>query len=168
MKTLEKPNSYRPLLGLLHGLGVTLKNFLRGAVTEQYPEERHEPPERFRGRLFLDHHICIGCTMCEQSCPNGALKMVPWGAISNTAQPQHRDYNLFPQVDIAMCTYCGWCEDVCPTGAIRHTKQFELARYDREHFEYTPEQLSQSEKDLSHTPSPIRGVEAERGQESPR
>lgn len=165
MKTLEKPKAYRPLIGLLHGLSVTLKNFLRRAVTEQYPEERHEPPERFRGRLFLDRHICIGCTMCEQSCPNGALKMVPWGAISNTAKPQNRDYNLFPQVDIAMCAYCGWCENVCPTGAIRHTKQFELARYDRERFEYTPEMLAQ--KDLSTTLTPALSLEG-RGEESPR
>lgn len=147
-KTVEMRNSYRPLVGLLCGLSVTFRNFLRKPVTVQYPEERHELPERFRGRLFLDHNICIGCTMCEQSCPNGSLKMVPWGQLANTAKPQDRDYYLFPQVDIAMCTYCGWCEDVCPTSAIRHTKQFELARYDREHFEYTPEALSKSEEAL--------------------
>lgn len=136
------------MIGALKGMTVTLKNFLRRAVTVQYPEERSALPERFRGRLFLDPNICIGCTMCEQACPNGSLRMVPWGEIENTSKPQGRDYNLFPQVDIAMCTYCGWCEDVCPTGAIRHTPQFELSRYRRDCFEYDPERLSKSEREL--------------------
>lgn len=138
-----------PGLGTLRGMVATLRNFLRPSVTEQYPEERAVLPERFRGRLFLDQNICIGCALCEQACPNGALKMVRWGAIDNTAKPQGRDYNLFPKVDIAMCTYCGWCEDVCPTSAIRHTQQFELSRYHRRSFEYTPELLSKSEERIA-------------------
>lgn len=150
-------NHRLPLLGLLHSLAVTLKNFFRKNVTYQYPEERPELPERFRGRLWLDPNICIGCTMCEQACPNGALRMVPWGQIENTAKPQSRDYNLFPQVDIAMCTYCGWCENVCPTGAIRHTQQFELSRYDREHFIYTPEMLAHSEKEIKSQKIEVQG-----------
>jgi len=157
-------NSRLPLLGALQGLGVTLKNFFRRNVTVQYPEERRALPERFRGRLFLDPNICIGCTMCEQACPNGALTMVPWGKIENVSKPQERDYNLFPQVDIAMCTYCGWCEDVCPTGAIRHTQQFELARYTREGdvFVYNPERLSKGEEEV------LKEIEAALAEERPR
>lgn len=143
------------IVGTLRGLRVTLRNFLRRSVTVRYPEQRNPLPERFRGRLFFDPNICTGCLMCEEACPNGALKMVPWGQITNSAKPQGRDFNLYPQVDVAMCTYCGWCEDVCPTSAIRHTDQFELSRYDRDHFEYTPEMLSESERRLgvprSHT-----------------
>ena len=143
-----------PLWGLLRGMSVTLRNFFRRAVTKQYPEEPMALLERFRGRLFLDPNICTGCTMCEQACPNGALVMVPAGEISNTAHPQN-EYHIFPRVDIAMCTYCGWCEDACPTSAIRHTQQFELARYDRLHFIYSPEALSMSEEALAAEPEKI-------------
>jgi NADH-quinone oxidoreductase subunit I len=165
-----KLNAWLPLLGALQGLSVTLRNFFRRNVTVQYPEERGSIPERFRGRLFLDPNICIGCTMCEQACPNGALVMVPWGKIDNVSKPQERDYNLFPQVDIAMCTYCGWCEDVCPTGAIRHTQQFELARYIREGdvFVYTPERLSKSEEELLREAEPTEVEERPKPEEKPK
>lgn len=146
------------ITGALRGMTVTLRNFFRRAATVPYPEERGPVPERFRGRLFFDPDICTGCLMCEQACPNGALEMVPWDEIHNTAKPQDRDVNLYPQVDIAMCTYCGWCEDVCPTTAIRHTHQFELARTDREHFAYTPEMLAKSEGELLREPSPEPGA----------
>jgi len=147
-----------PILGSLQGMSVTLRNFFRKAVTLQYPEERQSLPERFRGRLYLDQNICIGCRMCEEACPNGALVMVPWGEVTapdgaigkKKAAPQGETL-LFPQVDIALCTYCGWCEYVCPTGAIRHTKDFELSRYDRQHFAYNPDILSHTEKELKES-----------------
>ena len=143
-----------PLLGALRGMGVTLRNFFRRAVTVGYPERRDALPERFRGRLFLDMNICVGCGMCEEACPNNALRMVDWG---ETAQPgkafghpatPRGPIRRHPEVEIAMCTYCGWCEYVCPTGAIRHTPDFELAAYDREHFIRTPEELGVREPKL--------------------
>lgn len=145
------------LLGTLKGMSVTLKNFFRRSVTLQYPEQREELPERFRGRLYLDQNICVGCSMCEEACPNGALVMVPWGeveapsgAIGQEKAAPRGPIKIHPQVDIAMCTYCGWCEYVCPTGAIRHTRDFELARYDRQHYVYDPDTLSRTEVELCH------------------
>ncbi len=143
-----------PLIGALRGMGVTLKNFLRRGITVGYPERRDELPPRFRGRLFLDTNICIGCGMCEEACPNGALRMVEWG---KAAQPGKEfghpaaprgEVRLNPAVDIAMCAYCGWCEYVCPTSAIRHSEDFELARYDRDHFLRSPEALGALEGDF--------------------
>lgn len=144
-----------PLIGALVGMSVTLRNFFRRGVTVGYPERRDVLPARFRGRLYLDPNICVGCRMCEEACPNGALLMVeggeveaPSGAIGQLRAAPRGPTHIYPSVDIAMCTYCGWCEDVCPTGAIRHTHDFELARYDREGFVYMPERLSQSEREL--------------------
>jgi NADH-quinone oxidoreductase subunit I len=130
-------------------MGVTLENFFRRAVTVQYPEERAALPERFRGRLCLNLKTCIGCTLCSQVCPNGTIQMVRREKTEQIKTAQKRDFLLFPQVNIAMCTYCGWCSDVCPVGAIQHSREFELARYDREHFVYTPEMLAQSEEELA-------------------
>lgn len=148
------PRRLWPLLGALRSMSVTLRSFFRKAVTVQYPEERVKLPERFRGRLALNLQTCIGCSMCAQVCPNGALQMVRREKNPNIPSAQKRDFNLFPQVDIAMCTYCGWCEYICPVpeAAIFHTEQFELARYDREHFVYTPEMLAQSEEELLRAP----------------
>jgi NADH-quinone oxidoreductase subunit I len=143
-----------PLVGALRGMGVTLRNFLRRPVTVGYPERRDPLPPRFRGRLFLDTNICIGCGMCEEACPNGALRMVEWGEVEgpgkefgHPAVPRGA-VRLNPSVDIAMCTYCGWCEYVCPTSAIRHSEDFELARYDRDHFLRSPEDLGVLEGQL--------------------
>lgn len=142
------------IVGALRGMAVTLVNFFRPSLVVQYPEQRPPLPERFRGRLFLDTDICTGCLMCEQACPNGALKMVPWDPIDNTANPQDREVNLYPQVDVAMCTYCGWCEEVCPTSAIRHTTQFEISKYERDNFDYTPSMLGHREEEIWEAPVP--------------
>jgi len=143
-----------PLVGALRGMATTLRNFLRRAVTVGYPERRDPLPERFRGRLFLDMNICVGCGMCEEACPNGALRMVEWKEVAapgkefgHPAMPRG-ELRRHPEVDIAMCTYCGWCEYVCPTGAIRHTHDFELARYDRAQFLRSPEELGVLEPKL--------------------
>lgn len=152
-----------PIVGLLRGMSVTLKNFFRRSVTVQYPEERAPLPERFRGRLALHLHKCIGCSMCYQVCPNGTITMVQRDrdAIS-VPVPQKKEKYLFPQVDIAMCTYCGWCEYICPTAAIFHTKQFELSRYDRKNFVYTPEMLAKTEEELLREAQQRQPMGAER------
>lgn len=128
---------------------MALRNFFRRAMTVEYPEERSALPERFRGRLALNLKTCLGCTLCSQVCPNGSIQMVRRERTAGVETAQKRDYLLFPQVDIAMCTYCGWCSDICPVGAIHHTREFELARYDREHFVYAPETLARSEAELA-------------------
>ena len=42
-----------PGSGLLTGMWVTLRNFRAPKVTRQYPEERPQMPDRWRGRLDL-------------------------------------------------------------------------------------------------------------------
>ncbi|MGH2456003.1 MAG: NAD(P)H-dependent oxidoreductase subunit E [Candidatus Limnocylindria bacterium] len=69
-----------PGAGMAKGMWVTLKNFGAPKVTRQYPEERPQMPERWRGRLDLIYdpfgeHKCEVCFQCAQVCPVEAIDM---------------------------------------------------------------------------------------------
>jgi NADH:ubiquinone oxidoreductase subunit E/Pyruvate/2-oxoacid:ferredoxin oxidoreductase delta subunit len=64
--------------GIARGMWVTLKNFWAPKVTRQYPEERPQMAERWRGRLDLIYdpfgeHKCEVCFQCAQVCPVEAI-----------------------------------------------------------------------------------------------
>lgn len=52
---------------------------------------------------FVKNEMCIGCGICVQECPSGAIRMADGVAL----------------IDQAKCTKCGKCVDVCPQQAIR-------------------------------------------------
>ncbi|HEY7737446.1 MAG TPA: NAD(P)H-dependent oxidoreductase subunit E [Candidatus Limnocylindria bacterium] len=69
-----------PGSGIFTGMGVTLRNLFRPKVTRQYPEERPNIPDRWRGRLDLIYdpfgeHKCEVCFQCAQVCPVEAIDM---------------------------------------------------------------------------------------------
>ncbi|HSK92771.1 MAG TPA: NAD(P)H-dependent oxidoreductase subunit E [Candidatus Angelobacter sp.] len=69
-----------PGLGIAKGMATTFKNFFSPKVTRQYPEQRPEIPDRWRGRLDLIYdpfgeHKCEVCFQCAQVCPVEAIDM---------------------------------------------------------------------------------------------
>jgi NADH:ubiquinone oxidoreductase subunit E len=69
-----------PGAGIAKGLATTFRNFFAPKVTRQYPEERPQMPERWRGRLDLIYdpfgeHKCEVCFQCAQVCPVEAIDM---------------------------------------------------------------------------------------------
>jgi ferredoxin len=52
----------------------------------------------------IDINTCIGCGVCESTCPVGAIKL---GADGKAV------------VDASKCTECGSCVGACPVSAIK-------------------------------------------------
>ena len=69
-----------PGSGIAKGMVTTFRNFFAPKVTRQYPEERPQIPDRWRGRLDLIYdpfgeHKCEVCFQCAQVCPVEAIDM---------------------------------------------------------------------------------------------
>ena len=122
----------------LKGFSVTVKYFFqpKRIVTEQYPQNKAtlKMYPRFRGRLEMvedenGENRCTACGMCEKSCPNGSINVLPTKNIAGKKVLGKYIYRL------DTCTQCGFCVETCPFGAIRMNQDFELADFDRSHFE---------------------------------
>jgi ferredoxin len=69
-----------PGLGIVKGMGLTLRRFFEPKATVMYPEERADVAVKFRGRLqlLLDENgalKCETCFQCAQACPIECIDM---------------------------------------------------------------------------------------------
>ncbi len=53
---------------------------------------------------WVNEEMCVGCGVCVDECPVGAISMPDETAI----------------IDDHTCIRCGRCHDVCPEDAVRH------------------------------------------------
>jgi NADH-quinone oxidoreductase subunit I len=127
------------------GLGITVRHFAKnlflprksvkqlgfgGATPEvrgkndietiQYPEEKVQYPERFRGlhRLLMrdDGQVrCVACMCCPTVCPANCITIVP--EESGDASIEKRPAVF--EIDELRCVVCGLCVEACPCDAIR-------------------------------------------------
>lgn len=111
------------------GLYITMLNFLRRKVTEQYPENRgkHVYFERFRALLTMPHdennrHKCTACGICQMNCPNGTITV-----LSRTEEVNGKPKKVLDRYryDLGSCIFCDLCTRSCPQGAIEFTNAFE-------------------------------------------
>lgn len=122
------------LIDILRGMWVTFRaQKPANMVTEQYPLERPQVAERYRGapRLNIDpasgESMCIACNLCAIACPENLIH-VGW---ERNEQNKHKELTTFTY-DLSRCMFCGLCEDACPVDALELTQDFELASYTRE------------------------------------
>ncbi len=140
-----EPRDVSYLAATAKGLGITLKHFARnfflplkkakdrataGAPidekwkneieTVQYPEEKVEYPERFRGlhRLMLreDGAVrCVACMCCPTVCPAHCITIIPEESGDNGIEKRPAVF----EIDELRCVVCGLCVEACPCDAIR-------------------------------------------------
>jgi NADH-quinone oxidoreductase subunit I len=108
----------------LQGMAITIKHIIRKPVTLQYPDERWVLPERFRGFVHLDTHLCNACTQCAKACPVSCIY------IETDGKGKDR-YMTRWAVDFNKCIWCGFCCDPCPTSAVSMSHDYDHSLYNR-------------------------------------
>ncbi|HWP85713.1 MAG TPA: NADH-quinone oxidoreductase subunit I [Terriglobia bacterium] len=129
------------LVDLFEGMWLTLKYDLamskpgrpRELYTEQYPKERPQVAERYRGapRLNINPEtgatLCIGCDLCALACPEHLIVVT-----TERDEKTRRKVLTTFTYDTSRCMFCGLCEDACPVDALELSQDFEIASYTRE------------------------------------
>lgn len=111
---------------IFRGLALTFKHIFKPKFTRQYPEERWDAPDAFRGRPVLvleDNGVerCVACGLCSRVCPPLAIEV----QASETELMKER-YPVRFEINMLRCIFCGFCEEVCPEEAIIMSKDYEL------------------------------------------
>jgi len=165
-----KLSSYESLFipAVLSGLGTTIRHLGKSVVgghrTQQYPEERREKmdlykggmdTQRYRGvhRLNRDEQgrvKCVACYMCATACPAHCIHIVgdqaPWA--------DREKYPIKFDIDELRCIYCGMCEEACPVDAIELTYEYDMVGLTRNEMIFDKEKLL-SIYDQTHQKKPM-------------
>jgi NADH-quinone oxidoreductase subunit I len=122
------------MVDLLQGLKVTfLYQDPKEIYTEQYPLQRPQVAERYRGAPRLNVNpdtnetMCIACDLCALACPENLIVV----SSERNEKTRRKELTNFTY-DLSRCMFCGLCEDACPTDALELTQDFELASYTRD------------------------------------
>jgi NADH-quinone oxidoreductase subunit I len=121
---------------IFKGLFITMKNLLFSRkVTIQYPEQRRNYSDRFRGMHYIKSvngvENCTACMLCPTVCPAECIHIVAG------ERPDKEKYPVKFEIDVLRCCFCGMCEEACPKDAIKLSTIYEMSQstrtvYDKE------------------------------------
>jgi NADH-quinone oxidoreductase subunit I len=134
-----------PKIGLLKGLGITLKTMMSPSTTQNYPHVKPDLPPRTRGVIALMEENCTVCMLCARECPDWCIyieshkETVP----PKTPGARARTRNVLDRfaIDFALCMYCGICVEVCPFDALFWSPEFEYSTYSIRELTHEKDQL---------------------------
>lgn len=149
---IKKPPAYNKIIyprALFIGMATTLKHLvlnllgLRKIPTIQYPYEKRERAERFKGKHILtkkaDGSIrCTACMLCQTACPARCIKITA----SENPDPRVEKFPISFQIDLLRCVMCGYCEEACPVDAIRMGREYEWSDFFESNYIMDKEYLS--------------------------
>jgi len=123
-----------PGIGLLKGLGVTIKHLFQRPVTLMYPHERDVLAPRTRGVIALMDENCTVCMLCSRECPDWCIYIESHKETVPPAKEggRARTRNVLDRfaIDFSLCMYCGICVEVCPFDALWWSPEFEYSEYE--------------------------------------
>jgi NADH-quinone oxidoreductase subunit I len=122
---------------LILGMKITMINFFRPKITEQYPENRGKQVmfERFRGELTMPHnanneHKCTACGICQMNCPNGTITVISKQETDEATGKTKKVLDKY-EYDLGSCIFCDLCVRSCPQDAIEWSQAFEHSVFTR-------------------------------------
>ncbi|TXI32498.1 MAG: NADH-quinone oxidoreductase subunit NuoI [Niabella sp.] len=135
------------LWNILKGMAITIKHFFKKKVTINYPEQKRQYSEVFRGLHILNRdeegrERCTACGLCAVACPAEAITMEA-AERKNDEEHLYREEKYAARYEINMlrCIFCGLCEDACPKDAIYLSQTHATANYHRKGFIYKKEDM---------------------------
>ncbi len=119
---------------IIVGLVITLKQLFFGKkITIQYPEERRNYSDRFRGLHYIKSvngvENCTACMLCPTVCPAHCIH------IEAGERPDKEKYPIKFEIDMLRCCFCGMCEEACPKDAIKLSNIYEMTQVNRTVYE---------------------------------
>jgi formate hydrogenlyase subunit 6/NADH:ubiquinone oxidoreductase subunit I len=130
-------------------LGDVWQSLWKKPITQKYPFERIEAPERLRGKLTWNPEACTGCALCNKDCPADAIEII---TIDKKAKRFVMQYHM------DRCTYCAQCIESCRFGCIEMSdEQWELAATSKAPFEVSYGR----DEDLAEALAKFAGAEAD-------
>ncbi|MBI4161242.1 MAG: NADH-quinone oxidoreductase subunit NuoI [Acidobacteria bacterium] len=130
------------VLAVVKGMWLTFRHIFRRKVTLQYPEQRDQFGDGYRGlpALVRDQNgreKCVACFLCQWVCPPLAIQ-IKAGELPDS--PVEKYAEKF-QINMLRCIMCGYCEEVCPEQAIFLTREYELTGRSREELIFQKDKL---------------------------
>jgi NADH-quinone oxidoreductase subunit I len=135
------------LPAIVNGMRITFSHLFRKKVTVDYPAQKREFSEIYRGKHVLKRddqgrERCTACGLCAVACPAEAITMV---ASERKPGEEHlyreEKYASVYEINMLRCIFCGLCEEACPKEAIFLTKEIVPSDYHRTGFVYGKEIL---------------------------
>jgi len=136
------------LIEIFKGLFLTLRMLFSKSVTIQYPLERREVYDGFRGRHalvrdpFTENDKCIGCMRCSTVCPSRCIYI-------KREKRENKMVVVDYIIDASKCIYCAYCVEACPVCALVLTEDYEYSSYTRKELIFNREQLLKNWDDFA-------------------
>src|SRR5208283_1493036 len=109
-----------------------VKELGKRPTTLEFPEQREQLADNYRGMHKLDMKTCISCSACARICPNQTITMVDTETEKGT--------KIMPEINLERCLFCALCEEVCPTKCLVLGKETDFEKFDRREFIKRPEE----------------------------